>query len=279
MSSDKDSILKSDTESSESLSAWERWQLPNMDADIPTTFNAYNMPSKKKAKPNPAAEAEQEDDIKPLTADDLEAIRQAAYEEGLEQGKEAGRQEGFQEGLQNGEAEIKASITKLGQICRTLLEPIPQQDEDLEKALLVLVEQICRRVVHREMLLDSGGVEAIVREAIDCLNPGSDRLRIHLNKSDCEFVLEKLKEVGEWDESWRISAHPTITPGGCIIETDSSMVDARAERRLSMVVQQVYEQQAKALEERSQQNAHVDQLMGEVSSFEEDDSDGLEPES
>ena len=57
------------------------------------------------------------------------------------------------------------------------------------------------------------------------------------------------------------------------------MFDALADLRLSMVVQQVYEQQAKALEERSQQNAHVDQLMGEVSSFEEDDSDGLEPES
>lgn len=259
----------------ETLSAWERWQLPSMDADIPVKQNAYNIPTK----PKPGQEVapvEEEQEVKPLTAEDLEVIRQAAYEEGLLEGREAGRQEGYQQGLINGESDVKAAVTKLSQICRTLLEPIPKQDQELEKSLLELVEQICRRVVHRELTLDSSSLAAIVREAIDCLNPGSERLRIHLNHEDTEFVLAKLKEVGEWDDSWRILAHPTITPGGCIIETDSSMVDARAERRLAMVIQQVYEQQEKALQQRSQQHGHVDQLMDEVAPFTENEEDSLE---
>lgn len=86
-----------------------------------------------------------------------------------------------------------------------------------------------------------------------------------------------LKEMGEWEEGWRVMAHPTITPGGCIIETDSSMIDARAERRLASVIQQVYEQQQQALEERGQQHGHIDQLLDEIDTFTGDAEDSLQP--
>lgn len=269
MSSDKESPAKAaKVDPTETLSAWERWQLPNMDSDRPAKQNAYNIPSHAAAKPA-AATAVEDDSLKPLTAEDLEAIRDAAYQEGLAQGRDVGKAEGYEQGLLNGESDVKATITKLSQICRTLLEPIPKQDKELEQALLQMVEQICRRIVHRELVLDSKAISTIVRESIDCLNPGSERLRIHLNNEDTEFVLQQLKQVGEWDDSWRIIAHPTITPGGCIIETDASLIDARAERRLAAVIQQVYEQQQKALDERSQ-HGNVDQLLDELAPFVDD---------
>jgi hypothetical protein len=48
------------------------------------------------------------------------------------------------------------------------------------------------------------------------------------------------------------------------------MVDARAERRLAAVINQVYEQQQQALQERSQQHGNVDQLLDEVDAFDWD---------
>lgn len=260
----------------ESLSAWERWQLPNMDSDCPVKSNAYNITTR----PAPRVAdlvGDEDEEIKPLTAEDLEAIREAAYKEGFQQGVEEGKKQGYEQGynqgMAEGESDVKAMVTKLSQICRTLLEPIPKQDDELEQALLQMVEQICRRIVHRELKLDSEATVTIVREAIDCLNPGSERLRIHLNQQDTEFVLEQLKQIGEWDDSWRIIAHPTITPGGCIIETDASLVDARAERRLATVIEQVYQQQHQALEDGNRQHGNVDQLMDELSPFVDDASD------
>ncbi len=270
----KPSILSDENTPPEQLSAWERWQLPNMDADIPTKSNALNIPGKER--PRTVAELEEEESkVKPLTAEDLEAIRQAAYEDGLEQGREVGRAEGYDAGYLSGESDVKAALTRLSQISRALLEPIPQQDQELEQTLLHMVEQICKRVLHRELTIDSSSVTTVVQEAIDCINPGNQRLRIHLNKQDLELVLNHLHETGEWEEGWRVLAHPTITPGGCIVETDTSMVDARAERRLASVIQQVYEQQQQALEERGQQHGHVDQLLDEIDTFTGDAVDDL----
>ena len=139
-----------------------------------------------------------------------------------------------------------------------------------------MVEQICKRVLHRELSIDSSAVTTIVQEAIDSINFGNQRLRIHLNKQDLDLVLNHLRDTGEWEEGWRVLAHPTITPGGCIIETDTSMVDARAERRLASVLQQVYEQRQQALEERGQQHGHVDQLLDEIDTFSGDAVDALD---
>ena len=272
----KPSILTEENTPPEQLSAWERWQLPNMEADTPIKGNAFNIPGKTR-QPKTVVLEEEDTELKPLTAEDLEAIRQAAYEEGLEQGREVGRAEGYDAGFLSGESDVKAALTRLSQITRTLLEPIPQQDLELEQTLLHMVEQICKRVLHRELSIDSSAVTRVVQEALDCIHPGNQRLRIHLNKQDLDLVLGYLQQSGEWEEGWRVLAHPTITPGGCIIETDTSMVDARAERRLASVLQQVYEQRQQALEEHGQQHGHVDQLLDEIDTFTVDAVDALDP--
>lgn len=249
------------------LSAWERWQLPSMDRDVPVKGNALNLRSAPRRDGTHTDTAPPEPEIKPPTADEIEAIRRAAYEEGLQEGREAGEAEGYKAGFKSGEADSKAAIIRLGQIARVLLEPIPQQDDELEQAVLAMVEKICRRIVHRELVLDSSQVLMVVREALDCLHPGAQRIRVHLNPADAEIVLQGLRAAGELEEGWRIVPHPTISPGGCVVETDTSMIDARAEKRLASVLQQVYEQQQHALEDKSSNQGHMDQLLDEVESF------------
>lgn len=270
MSVKKPDVITSENSAPGQLSAWERWQLPNMDAEAPVKGNAFNLRTKPPAGKSPPGAPPPEPEIKPPTADEVEAIRRAAYEEGLLEGREAGKADGFKSGFKSGEAEIKAAITRLGQITRVLLEPIPQQDDELEQAVLQMVERVCKRVVHRELILDSSQVLTIVREALDCLHPGAQRIRIHLNPVDAELVLQGLRDAGEMEDGWRILPHATISPGGCIVETDTSMIDARAEKRLASVLQQVYEQQHHALEEKSSQQGHMDQLLDEVESFDSD---------
>ncbi len=258
-------LVKPLSESSENLTAWERWQLPNMDADVVPKSHA--MTEKMASGKRHSAEAVvDEEEIRPIRAEDLEAIRQAAFEEGFAEGKAAGQEAGHEEGFKAGEADLKASLTRLSQVTRALLDPIPAQDEALEKSILQLVEMICKRVVHCELKLESSGLIQVIKEAIESLHPGAQRLKVHLNQLDLELIEQGLKSLGDWEDHWRIQAHPTITPGGCIIETDNSVVDARAERRLALMIQQVYEKQ-KPEDSTMKKRGQVDQLIDEVESF------------
>lgn len=269
MSNKKPDIIYKETLSPDQLSAWERWQLPSMDQDLPDRENAFNIRIKKTDPPLP--QAVDDEVIKPPTAEEIEAIRQAAFEEGLKEGRAAGHAEGYQAGFKRGESDVKAAVTRLGQIIRVLLEPIPKNDDELESAVLDLVKNICKRVVQRELKLDSSGLKKVVSTALESLTPGYQRIRIHLNPEDCDMITRYLREQDDFDDNWRVVPHATITPGGCIVETDNSLIDARAEKRLAAVIQQVYEQQKQALEQEDSQQGGMEQLLDEVEAFPPED--------
>lgn len=273
-----DSILSADNADAEELSAFERWELPNMEdprAIIESNESAFSSGSQRGQKQAVVVleESEEVEEVKPLTAEELEEIRQAAYEDGKDEGRRDGYKEGYDQGYKSGESDLRAATTKLSQISRALFEPIEQQDDALEQAMLQLVQNICTRVVHRELKLDSSGINIVVREAIACLVPGTERVRIHLNPVDAEFVLESLRKGGEMGDGWNFIPHPTISPGGCIVDTDHAVIDARAEKRLATVIRQVYDKDQKALEEAENRGAGLDQIMAEVESFSDDDAD------
>ena len=266
----------------EDLDAWTRWILPDLELqgqqpDHALTSGAKQQPSADHQQLNeesPAQESSAQQEVKPLTAQELEAIRAAAsedgYQEGLQQGQEQGfeqgKEEGYQAGFTAGEEDLKASLTRLTQISRTLLAPIPEQDQALEEALLAMVVQISTQVVKAELKLDSTSLIAIVREALTLLNPGNKRLKIHLNEVDFHMMQRYMSQLEDWGDDWRIQVHPTITPGGCIIETDTSLVDARAEKRLAGLVQQVYQKKFSATDE-SESSCQVEQMIGEIEPF------------
>lgn len=281
MNDKKSDLITEENTPADQLSAWARWQLPNMDLDVPVKANAYGLKAPKKPGAGHLEQEPPEPEIKPPTLEEIEAIRQAAHEEGKAEGFAAGKEQGYQEGFKRGESDVKAAVTRLGQIARVLLEPIPAQDDELETAVLQLVENICKRVVQRELKLDSEGLKKVVSSALDCLNPGAQRIRIHLNPDDCELITTHLSARGELENNWRVLPHATITPGGCIIETDNSLIDARAEKRLAAVIQQVFERQQRALESTAANQGGMDQLLDEVTAFpvEEDvhDMDDAEP--
>ncbi|OUR90528.1 hypothetical protein A9Q81_18750 [Gammaproteobacteria bacterium 42_54_T18] len=246
------------------LSAYDRWELPAMEGDDNNSNNAFL------ANPRSAEiiVEEEEEEITPLTAEEVEAIRQAAYDDGLLQGIEDGKKRGYEEGYKSGADDSRAMMTKMSHICRALLEPIPAQDEEIEQALMTLVKSICKRVVQRELQLDSTSLQLVLVEALDCLHTGAGRIRIHLNPDDAAFIQKTLAEMTDVDFTWQLLPHQTISPGGCVVETEKSMIDARSEKRLAAVIEQVYNKKNDALEDDSEtSNSGLGQLLGEIDHF------------
>lgn len=264
----------------EKMSAYERWVLPNMETPQEREEFAIGAQFRHKDSQVLAVPAVEET-VAPLTAEDVEAIRQAAFEEGYAEGKERGYNEGKEQGLQqghdegykSGQDEVRSISLRLSQICRTLLEPIPANDEKLEDALKHLVTTICTHVVRRELMLDSSGIGIVVKEALDCMQPGAKRIRVHLNPADIDVVERELRELNQWESQWRLLAHRTITPGGCIIDSDDSIVDVRAEKRLAALLQQVYAKDATALEHEAAPRDSLAQVFSEVPAFAGDDTE------
>lgn len=229
--------------------AFDRWALPSFDpeGEAPAEAPLAEVPG---AAPDGAEEvvAESEDvapeDVKPLTLEELEAIRQDAYNEGFATGEKDGFHAGQLKAKQEAEIALAARIKGLEALMQQLFEPIAEQDQQLESAMVNLLSHMVRQVIQRELAMDSSQIRQVLSEALKLLPMGTANVRIHLNPQDFELI-KALRERHE--ESWRILEDESLLPGGCRVETELSRIDATVETRMHQAIKQLFEQQREQL--------------------------------
>lgn len=180
------------------------------------------------------------DDVKPLTLDEVEAIRQDAWNEGFSTGEKDGFHAGQLKAAQEAEIALASKVQALENIMRELFEPIANQDQQLEEAMLELVMQISQQVIQRELKIDSSQIKHVVRESLKLLPIGSEAVRVYVNPQDFEHI-KALRERHE--ESWKIIEDDELLPGGCRFESVNTQINASIETRIEHIAAQVLEQQ------------------------------------
>jgi flagellar assembly protein FliH len=236
------------------------WALPSFDpqVEVPEPVDAEPT-AEQQAEAQEQASAESEEvaleDVKPLTLDELEAIRQDAYNEGFAAGEKDGFHAGQLKAKQEADLALAAKLAGLEQLMTQLFEPIGAQDQQVEEAMVGLVEQMVRQVIQRELVSDSSQIRQVLSEALKLLPMGTGNIRIHVNPQDFEMI-KALRERHE--ESWRILEDASLLPGGCRVESELSRIDATVETRLNQAIKQLFEQQREQVSHPLEADLHVD---------------------
>ena len=211
-------------------------------------FESWAMPSFDPPKPEPEPEPEPEppemeevplEEVQPLTLEELESIRQEAYNEGFATGEKEGFHSTTLKVRQEAEVALAAKLVSLEQLMANLFEPIAEQDTQIEKSLVDLVQHITRQVIKRELSIDSSQIEHVMRDALKLLPLGVDNVRLFVNPQDFEQA-KALRERHE--ETWRIVEDEALMPGGCRVETAHSRIDASIESRVTQVMDKLFNQ-------------------------------------
>lgn len=151
--------------------------------------------------------------------------------------REQARQEAYQQGLAQAYTEtvqrVKEEVARLARLCEQLTVPLANVDDQVVDAVAELAVTIARHLVRRELRYSPGEVVGVVREAMRQLPLATRRARVHLHPEDLAIVQEALAIRA--DTAWELEADPLITRGGCIVETETSRVDAQVESRLSAI--------------------------------------------
>lgn len=211
-------------------------------------FDVWALPSFDPEPPEPEPEPEEIpeeieevplDEVQPLTLEELESIRQEAYNEGFATGEKEGFHSTTLKVRQEAEVALVAKLQALEQLMVNLFEPIAEQDTQIEKTLVELVKHVTREVIQRELAMDSSQIEHVMREALKLLPLGVGNVRLYVNPQDFEQV-KSLRERHE--ESWRIVEDEALLPGGCRVETEHSRIDASVETRITQAMDQLFDQ-------------------------------------
>ena len=212
-------------------------------------FDVWSLPSFDPHQPEPEPEPEEEppaqmeevplDEVQPLTLEELESIRQEAYNEGFATGEKEGFHSTTLKVRQEADAALGVKLQSLELLMSNLFEPIAEQDAQIEKSLVGLVKHVARQVIQRELAMDSTQIEHVMREALKLLPLGVGNVRLYINPQDFEQV-KSLRERHE--ETWRIVEDEAMLPGGCRVETEHSRIDATIETRIAKIMDQLDDQ-------------------------------------
>ncbi|MCI8210566.1 flagellar assembly protein FliH [Pseudomonas sp. S25] len=217
------------------VGGFDVWSLPS--------FDPYQEPE---PEPEPVVEEPVDaieevplEEVQPLTLEELESIRQEAYNEGFATGEKEGFHSTQLKVRQEADVALKSKLASLDLLMSQLFDPIAEQDKQIERSVIHLVEHIARKVIQRELTTDSRQIGNVLRDALKLLPMGASNVRIFINPQDFE-VVKALRERHE--ETWRIVEDETLQAGGCRIETEHSRIDASIETRLSLAIAKMYDQ-------------------------------------
>ncbi|TVZ38585.1 flagellar assembly protein FliH [Alteromonadaceae bacterium 2753L.S.0a.02] len=178
---------------------------------------------------------------KPLTAEQLKKIadqaQQEGYADGFKEGMEKGIAQGEQTGQKHGEAKAyqetrnryENEITRLKAIADRLLQPMQQQDEQLENAIVQMAINLAEKLILSELQIDPGKIIGVVNKALAELPVGAKNICVQVAPQDAE-LLEQLIPASH--RHWRVEENTELQPGGCKIITADSLVDFSIASRL-----------------------------------------------
>lgn len=219
----------------EQQSAYQRWEMTSFGDDRPSTL-AQRVAAAEAAAAAAAVPASI--DLPPQIAlpsvEELEAMREAArqdgYAQGLEEGRASGHAEGYADGARQGKQQAEHELQQLRSIAATFSDAVNAADETIATDVLELALRLARGMVRTafdvrpELILD------VVRDAIDRLPSLQKPAVMTLNPEDAILVREGMADELR-DGGWRIVEDAQLVRGGCKVETASNQIDAQAQAR------------------------------------------------
>ncbi|EAT15805.1 hypothetical protein HTZ97_14675 [Desulfuromonas acetoxidans] len=165
--------------------------------------------------------------VEAALAVDVEAIRQEGYDEGK------------QAGLDEANAQLSKTTKALAEACRQLSGQRQKMLDGSREDMLRIVLAIAERVVLTELSVHREAINRTIQQAIQAA-VSAEEFHIKINPADMDVVQgHKPLFIASLTGLTNIEfvADPSVTAGGCILESPVGRVDATIEAQMEEIVQ------------------------------------------
>ena len=283
------------TDNRDEFQSWSIPELTETEQETVEESSLFGKPAAWYNNRNKAVEEVEEDveeQPKPLTLDDIEAIRQSAYEDGFNEGKEtghlqgveegkleglaAGHQEGLaqgiEEGLAQGSQEIEQQVKRWASLLERLHNPLEKLDTNAEYQLVRLATSLAEQITRCEIQTSPKIILQALKQAVDALPISEQKLSINLHPEDLKFVLAAYSQEQCIHRGWDLQAEPALMRGDCQINTQVSSIDFAFDTRINQVLKSFFKENYQHLPEKNDNSSLInDQPMPVESNTEQEE--------
>ena len=213
-----------------------REELADFAAWTPGAFGEGADPFGATSKPQPRAPQRPEPAAAPAAPPEPTAEQ---WQGRIEEARAQGYQQGYRDGLEALEAAKRQFAQQMSAQVGQLLSALDQQTQALDARMADTLVQtavmLARQVVRSEVAQRPELIVQVAQDAIAAVILSARHLRLRLHPQDVALVEAGAAELLKARQVL-LQADPTLSPGGCIVESDLGQVDARIEQRWAQAV-------------------------------------------
>lgn len=174
----------------------------------------------------------------PPTLEEIQAIQDAAYREGLERGLAEGHAEGFAQG----QAEVRRLAAQMEGILDNFSRPLDRLENEVIAALSELAVRIAGALVGRAYQTDPVLLQELATTALDAVGGAQREVELRLHPDD----IAALTPVLAMTAHTRLAADTSLTRGDLRVHAESVRIDGTLEARLRGALETVLNRSARA---------------------------------
>ena len=174
----------------------------------------------------------------PPTLEEIQAIQDAAYREGLERGLAEGHAEGFAQG----QAEVRRLAAQMEGILDNFSRPLDRLENEVIAALSELAVRIAGALVGRAYQTDPVLLQELATTALDAVGGAQREVELRLHPDDIAARTPVLAMTAHT----RLTADTSLTRGDLRVHAESVRIDGTLEARLRGALETVLNRSARA---------------------------------
>ncbi|CAN4279078.1 FliH/SctL family protein [Pseudoxanthomonas sp. LjRoot125] len=174
----------------------------------------------------------------PPTLEEIQAIQDAAYREGLERGLAEGHAEGFS----HGQAEVRRLAAQMEGILDNFSRPLDRLENEVVAALSELAVRIAGALVGRAYQTDPVLLQELATSALDAVGGAQREVELRLHPDD----IAALTPVLAMTPHTRLTADTSLSRGDLRVHAESVRIDGTLEARLRGALDTVLNRGARA---------------------------------
>lgn len=160
----------------------------------------------------------------------VQAAREQAFAEGFAHGHSVGEKE-VREALEaSARKSAEENAQRMAQLLQNTRDHLKQNEEKISRQILELACDLARQVVRQELTHNTQHLLPVITEALAQLVDDGLPATVRMHPNDLALMKGALQEsLGE--DGPEFVADSSVSPGGCLVESASTSVDATIEKR------------------------------------------------
>ena len=172
---------------------------------------------------------------------DIEQLEKDAFERGYAEGLETGREEGLKTGEESAAVQIEEMTRRYADSLAQLAAFKDTLRAQVENEVVRLALAVAKKIVHREISIDSTIIHTLVRVALERVSEKS-AVVVRLSPHDYEYMTSAHADMSKTEgREIRFESDNSLAQGDCMIQTETGDIDARIEEEFSEVESAFFE--------------------------------------